>query len=135
MRTSEEGCPTLTADYPHIKQYQTVGLRHDGDVAWRTKIEASLTPEARWARTRNSVIRHPRRRVLLFALWCVSLCISVWQTVLATSLSDAIWSLVNAAMAAIAIWYLWRVRRDAHLDDPPSFFFPPSWLPGVPPRS
>lgn len=56
-------------------------------------------------------------------MWCVGLCISVGQTVVASSLWDAISGLVNVAIAALAIRYLWRVRRDAHLDDPPSYFW------------
>lgn len=100
----------------------------------RTKVQAwlTLTPEAHWARTRNAVIRHSLRHALLFALGCAILCFDLWQAVRATTVLGVIVGLANTAFMAAFVWYLWRVRQDAHLSDPPSWWRP---RPRVPPRS
>lgn len=109
----------------------------------RARIAAWLTPEAKWARARTGVLRHPRRHALLLAGGCLILCINLWQAIRATSVMNVILNLGNAVVVAALAWYFWRIRQDAHLSEPPSWWRwlnePPWWRgrpgPEVPPRS
>ena len=115
----------------HRRQYRTGDLmagglvRHHWHVALRTKIAAWLAPEATWARARRLPMRHPWVHLFLLVFWSGETCFCVWQAVVASSLLGVIGNLGCAAVSAIVVWYLWLVRRDAHLGEPPS------WWPGV----